>query len=115
MNCLDKLHINWRVVQVYSPGCKLGDLGKRSLVKLLLLRISMNWKVVQIHNTGYRLRFSLPYLDGSFLDDWCCGGILVPTSYGFFLVLPHCSYGFFLVLDTYLTPPICRGLRISEF
>ena len=33
-------------------------------------------------------------LELSFLDDWRCGGILVPTSYGFFLILLHCSHSY---------------------
>ena len=52
----------------------------------------MTWKVVQIHDTGYRLGFSLPCLNESFLDDWWCSGILVPASYVFLLDLSHCSY-----------------------
>ena len=95
MNCLDGLHVNWKFVQIYCRGCKLGNLGKRSLVNLarfLLFRTSTTWKVVQIHNTRYRLRFSLLCLDRSFLDDWWSSGILVPTSYGFFLILPHYSH-----------------------
>ena len=92
MNCLDGLHIDWRFVQLYCWGCKLGNLGKRSLARFFLFRTLTIGKVVQFYSTGYRLRFSLPYLDKSFLDDWWCDGILVPTSYGFFLVLPHCSY-----------------------
>ena len=95
MNCLDGLHIDWRFVQIYRQGYKLRNFGKRSLVSLnrsLFFRTSATWKVIQIHNTGYRLGFSLPRLDGSFLDDWWCSGILVPTSYVFLLVLSHCSY-----------------------
>ena len=95
MNYLDGLHIDWRFVQIYRRGYKLRNLGKRSLVNLnrsLLFKTSTTWKVVQIHGTGDRLGFSLPYLDGSFLDDWWCSGILVPTSYVFLLVLSHCSY-----------------------
>ena len=72
MDCLDRLHINWRVVQVYRRGCELGNLGKRSLTRFLLLGTSTTWKVVQIHSTGYRLRLSFPYLDGSYLDNWWC-------------------------------------------
>ena len=71
MNCLDGLHINWRFVQVHCWRYEFRHLGKRSLVSLnrfLLLRTSTTWKVVQIHSSGYRLGFSLPSLDGSFLD-----------------------------------------------
>ena len=96
MNCLDRLHIHQRVVQVHCQRCKLGNLGKRSLTRLLLLWASMTWKVVQVHSIGYRLRLSLPYLDRSHLDDWWCSwgcsNILVPTSYCFFFVFPYCSY-----------------------
>ena len=75
---MDKLRIDRRVVQFYRWGCKLGNLGKRSLARFLLLRTSTTWKVVQIPSTGYRLRFSLPCLDESFLDDWWCGASLSP-------------------------------------
>ena len=78
MNWLDKLCIDRRVIQVYRWGCKLGNLGKRSLARFLLLRTLTTWKLVQIHNTRYRLRFSLPCLDGSFLDHWRCGASLSP-------------------------------------
>ena len=95
MNCLDRLHINWRFIQVYRRGYKFRNLRKRSLVSLnrfLLFRTSTTRYVVQILNSGYRLGFSLPYLDESFLEDWWCSGILVLASYVFLLVRSHCSY-----------------------
>ena len=91
-NCLDGYHVDHRVVQVYRRRCKLWNLGKRSLARLLLLRTSMTWKVIKVHCTRYGLRLFLPYLDGSPLDDWRHNGILVPTCYGFSPVLPHRSH-----------------------
>ena len=94
MNCLDGLYIDWRFVQVYRRRYKFRHLGKRSLVSLglLLLGTSTTWKVVQIHSSGYRLGFSLPGLDGSFLDDWSCCSVLVPTGYVFLPIFSHCNY-----------------------
>ena len=72
MNCLNRLYINQRVVQVHRQMCKLRNFGKRSLTRLLLLGALTTWKVIQVHGTRYRLRLSLPCLDGSHLDNWWC-------------------------------------------
>ena len=92
MDYLDGLHIHQRFVQVHCWRYKLGDLGKGSLSRLLLLRASTTWEVVQVHSTGYWLRLSLPSLDESHLDRWRCSNILVPTSHCFLFVFPNCSY-----------------------
>ena len=94
MDCLDRLYIYCRFIQVHYWRYKFRHLGKRSLVSLgfLLLGTSTTWKVVQIHSSGYRLSFSLPSLDGSFLDDWSHCSILVPTGYVFLPIFSHGNY-----------------------
>ena len=66
-NGLDEHHVNHWVVQMYRRRSKFWNLGKRILVRLLLLRTSTTWKVTKVH--WARNSLPLPCLDNRFLDD----------------------------------------------
>jgi len=63
--------VHCRVVQVYGHGWKLWNLGRRSLIRLLLLKTSASWKITKVNITWNA--FPLSSLDNRFLDgQWSC-------------------------------------------
>ena len=72
MNCLDGLHINWEVIQVYRRRHKLEDLRKRSLGRFLLLRTLSRSTTLDID-----LDFLFPVLMEDF---WTTKGVVASSS-----------------------------------